>query len=168
MAVNMSGEVILAADRERVWAMLNDPEVLKVCIPGCETFELDGENTFQAVARVKIGPVNARFKGKVTLSDIDAPNSYKISGEGEGGIAGFAKGGATVRLEPAEDGGTRLIYDVEANVGGKIAQLGSRLINSVAKKNADTFFAKFAEAVGDGTVVATNVDEAGTAAGEGS
>nr|PZN86904.1 MAG: carbon monoxide dehydrogenase [Pseudomonadota bacterium] len=160
MAVNMSGEVILAADRERVWAMLNDPEVLKICIPGCETFEPDGENTFRAVARVKIGPVNARFKGKVSLSDIDAPNSYKISGEGEGGVAGFAKGGAAVRLEPTEDGGTRLIYDVEANVGGKIAQLGSRLINSVAKKNADTFFIKFAEAVGGGTIVASEVEEA--------
>jgi len=161
----MSGEVILAADRERVWAMLNDPEVLKICIPGCETFEPDGENAFRAVARVKIGPVNARFKGKVNLTDIDAPNSYRISGEGEGGVAGFAKGGAAVRLEPAE-GGTRLVYDVEATVGGKIAQLGSRLISSVAKKNADAFFAKFAEAVGGGTVVAADVGDSGAAAGE--
>ena len=149
MAVNMSGEVVLPADRERVWAMLNDPEVLRICIPGCETFERDGDNAFRAVAKVKIGPVSARFKGKVILTDIDAPNSYKISGEGEGGVAGFAKGGAVVRLEDAEEG-TRLVYDVEANVGGKIAQLGSRLINSVAKKNADSFFAKFAEAVADG------------------
>lgn len=166
MAVNMSGEVVLAADRERVWAMLNDPEVLKICIPGCETFEQDGENAFRAVAKVKVGPVNARFKGKVSLTDIDAPNSYKISGEGEGGVAGFAKGGATVRLEPAEEGGTRLLYDVEANVGGKIAQLGSRLISSVAKKNADSFFAKFAEAVGGGTIVAADVGDSGAAAGE--
>jgi len=166
MAVNMSGEVVLAADRERVWAMLNDPEVLKICIPGCETFEQDGENAFRAVAKVKIGPVNARFKGKVNLTDIDAPNSYRISGEGEGGVAGFAKGGAAVRLEPTEEGGTRLVYDVEANVGGKIAQLGSRLISSVAKKNADAFFAKFAEAVGGGTVVPADVDDSGAGASE--
>lgn len=151
MAVNMSGEVILAADRERVWDMLNDPEVLKLCIPGCESFEPDGENAFRAVARVKIGPVNARFKGKVNLTDIDAPNSYKISGEGEGGVAGFARGGATVRLEDAEES-TRLVYDVEATVGGKIAQLGSRLVKGVAKKNADAFFAKLAEAVGGGAI----------------
>lgn len=165
MAVNMSGEVVLPADRERVWQMLNDPEVLRTCIPGCETFEPDGENAFRAVARVKIGPVNARFKGKVSLTDIDAPNSYKIGGEGEGGVAGFARGGAAVRLEPAE-GSTRLIYDVEATVGGKIAQLGSRLVNSVAKKNADAFFAKFAEAVGGGTISETEVEASTLAAGE--
>lgn len=165
MAVNMSGEVILAADRECVWAMLNDPEVLSVCIPGCETFERDGENTFRAVARVKIGPVNARFRGKVSLADIDPPNSYRISGEGEGGVAGFAKGRARVRLEPAE-ASTRLVYEVEAAVGGKIAQLGSRLVNSVAKKNADAFFARFAEAVGGGATVALEVEESSAAAGE--
>lgn len=153
MAVNMSGEVVLPADRERVWEMLNDPEVLRICIPGCEIFEKNGDNEFRAVARVKIGPVNARFKGKVSLTDIDAPNSYKISGEGEGGVAGFARGAAAVRLEEAEQS-TRLIYDVEANVGGKIAQLGSRLVSSVAKKNADAFFLKFAEAVADGQILA--------------
>jgi carbon monoxide dehydrogenase subunit G len=150
MAINMSGEVVLPADKARVWAMLNDPNVLKVCIPGCETFERDGDNAFRAVTMVKVGPVSARFKGKVSLTDIDAPNSYKISGEGEGGVAGFAKGGAAVRLAEADGGGTRLAYDVEANVGGKIAQLGSRLIDSVAKKNADAFFAKFAQAVAVG------------------
>lgn len=157
MAVNMSGEVVLSADRERVWAMLNDPAVLRICIPGCEVFEANGDNEFRAVARVKIGPVNARFKGKVSLTDIDAPNSYKISGEGEGGVAGFAKGGAAVRLEEAEES-TRLVYDVEANVGGKIAQLGSRLIGSVAKKNADAFFAKFAEAVAGGATLGTEAE----------
>jgi carbon monoxide dehydrogenase subunit G len=148
MAVNMSGEVLLPADRARVWAMLNDPEVLKVCVPGCESLEKDSDTEFRVVAKVKVGPVSARFKGKITLSDIDAPNSYRIRGEGEGGVAGFAKGGAAVRLEDADGGGTRLIYDVDAVVGGKLAQLGSRLINSVAKKNADTFFANFAKAVG--------------------
>ncbi len=149
MAVNMSGEIVLPADKARVWAMLNDPDVLKVCIPGCESFERDGDADFRAVAKVKVGPVSARFKGKVSLTEIDAPNSYKITGAGEGGVAGFAKGGAAVRLEDAE-GGTRLVYDVEATVGGKIAQLGSRLISGVAKKNADDFFAKFAQAVAVG------------------
>jgi carbon monoxide dehydrogenase subunit G len=148
MAVNMSGEVLLLADRARVWAMLNDPDVLKICVPGCESLEKDSETEFRAVAKVKVGPVSARFKGRITLSDIDAPNSYRIRGEGEGGVAGFAKGGAAVRLEDADGGGTRLIYDVDAVVGGKLAQLGSRLVNSVAKKNADTFFANFAKAVG--------------------
>ena len=148
MALNMTGEFILPADRATVWAKLNDPAVLKACIPGCEEFEVDGENTFKAVARVKIGPVGARFRGTVTLSDIDPPNSYRISGQGDGGISGFAKGGASVRLEDADAGHTKLIYDVEAEVGGKIAQLGSRLVAGVAKKNADDFFAAFAREFG--------------------
>jgi uncharacterized protein len=129
-----------------VWAKLNDPEVLKACIPGCEEFDVSAENEFKAVARVKIGPVSARFKGIVTLSEMDPPNSYRISGQGDGGITGFAKGGAVVRLEDAEGGQTKLIYDVDAQVGGKIAQLGSRLVAGVAKKNADEFFANFARA----------------------
>jgi uncharacterized protein len=135
--------VTLPAERERVWAALNDPQVLKACIPGCEELERTGENGFRATAKVAIGPVKATFKGNVTLSDIDAPNGYTISGEGQGGVAGFAKGGAKVRLDDA-DAGTRLVYDVEAQVGGKIAQLGGRLINGVAKKYADEFFANFA------------------------
>jgi hypothetical protein len=146
MAMTMSGEQQLAASRETVWAKLNDPEVLKSCIPGCETLEMLSENEFQAVATNKIGPVKARFKGKVRLTDLDPPNSYKISGEGDGGISGFAKGGATVVLTP-KDGGTLLSYRVEAQIGGKLAQLGQRLINGVAKKLADDFFAKFAAAV---------------------
>jgi uncharacterized protein len=145
MALNMNGDVVLPADRAAVWAKLNDPEVLKACIPGCEEFEATGENGYRAVAKSKIGPVSVRFKGNVTLSDIDPPNGYKISGQGDGGISGFAKGGARVRLEDADGGQTRLIYDVEAEVGGKIAQLGSRLIAGVAKKNADEFFANFAK-----------------------
>lgn len=144
MAVNMSGEYILPADKQTVWAKLNDPEVLKACIPGCEEFTAEG-NSYKATAKVKIGPVSTRFKGTVTLSDLDPPNSYRISGQGDGGISGFAKGGARVRLEDAEQGSTKLLYDVEAEVGGKIAQLGSRLIASVAKKNADEFFANFAK-----------------------
>ena len=146
MAMTMSGQVQLAATRERVWAMLNDPTVLKSCVPGCEQFETSAENEFQAVATVKVGPVKARWKGKVRLSDLDPPNSYRISGEGEGGVAGFAKGGASVSLSD-KDGGTLLSYSVEAQIGGKLAQLGQRLINSAAKKTADDFFAKFAQAV---------------------
>src|SRR3954468_24211143 len=146
MAMTMSGEQQLTAPREKVWAALINPEVLKPCIPGCETLDVTGENEFSAVATNKIGPVKARFKGKVRLTDLDPPNSYKISGEGDGGIAGFAKGGATVALSD-KDGGTLLTYNVEAQIGGKLAQLGQRLINSAAKKTADDFFLKFAEAV---------------------
>src|SRR5438270_8207595 len=146
MAMTMTGEVQLPASRETVWAKLNDPEVLKACIPGCEQLEMTSAAEFQAVATIKVGPVKARWKGKVRLSDLDPPNSYRISGEGEGGVAGFAKGGAKVSLTD-QDGGTRLSYDVEAQIGGKLAQLGQRLINSAAKKTADDFFARFAAAV---------------------
>jgi carbon monoxide dehydrogenase subunit G len=148
MAMTMNGEVQLAAPREDVWVKLNDPEVLKVCIPGCETLEKLSDTEFQAVATNKIGPVKARFKGKVTLSDLNPPNGYKISGEGDGGIAGFAKGGAVVELKPLDSGGTILAYTVEAHIGGKLAQLGQRLVNGAAKKLADQFFTKFAAAVG--------------------
>ena len=144
MAMTMTGEVELAAPQDVVWARLNDPEVLKACIPGCESLEKVSDTAFEAVAKLKIGPVSARFSGRVELSDIDAPNGYTISGEGQGGIAGFAKGGAKVHLRPAGTG-TVMSYDVEAHVGGKIAQLGSRLVASVAKKNADEFFANFAK-----------------------
>ena len=143
MAMVMTGEQQLAAPRETVWAKLNDPAVLKACIPGCETLDVIGENEFQAVATNKIGPVKARFKGKVRLTDLDPPNGYKISGEGDGGVAGFAKGSATVSLSD-KDGGTLLTYNVEAQIGGKLAQLGQRLVNGAAKKTADDFFKNFA------------------------
>ena len=146
MAMTMNGEVQLAAPRDVVWAKLNDAEVLKQCIPGCEELTKTSDTEFNAVATIKIGPVKAKFKGAVTLSDIDPPNGYKISGQGEGGVAGFAKGGATVKLAP-KDGGTLLTYDVEAQIGGKLAQLGQRLINGAAKKVADDFFQNFAAAV---------------------
>src|SRR6516225_6688171 len=116
MAMTMNGEVQLAAPREAVWDKLNDPEVLKACIPGCEELEKTDEHGFRAVARMKVGPVSARFRGKVTLSDLDPPNGYKISGEGEGGVAGFAKGGAKVDLVERE-GGTLLSYHVDAQIG---------------------------------------------------
>ena len=155
MAMTMTGEVTLPADRSKVWAMLNDAAVLKACIPGCQSLEKTSDTSFAAVAKIKIGPVGASFKGAVQLSDVDPLNGYTISGEGEGGIAGFAKGGAKVHLSDAPDaaGSTLLKYDVQANVGGKIAQLGSRLIDGVAKKMADQFFASFATAArtpGDG------------------
>jgi carbon monoxide dehydrogenase subunit G len=150
MAMTMTGEIPLEAKREVVWAKLNDPAVLKACIPGCEELNVIGENQFEAVAVNKIGPVKAKFKGKVQLTDIDPPNGYKISGQGDGGVAGFAKGGATVHLSDGENGGTILKYDVEAQIGGKLAQLGQRLINGAAKKMADDFFARFAEAVKTG------------------
>jgi carbon monoxide dehydrogenase subunit G len=143
MAMTMNGEVQLAASREAVWAKLNDPEVLKACIPGCEELERTEDNGFRATAKMKVGPVSARFKGKVMLSDLDPPNGYKISGEGEGGVA---EGGATVALSE-KDGGTLLSYNVEAQIGGKLAQLGQRLINGAAKKLADEFFANFGKAV---------------------
>jgi uncharacterized protein len=143
MAMVMNGEVQLPAARELVWAKLNDTEALKASIPGCETLEKLSDTEFQAVATNKVGPVKARFKGKVRLSDLDPPNGYRISGEGDGGVAGFAKGGATVALTD-KDGGTLLTYNVEAQIGGKLAQLGQRLVNGAAKKLADQFFAKFA------------------------
>src|SRR2546421_1841483 len=149
MAMTMTGEVQLAAPREAVWAKLNDPEVLKACIPGCESLEMISDHEFQAVAVNKVGPVKARFKGKVRLTDLDPPNGYKISGEGDGGVAGFAKGGASVTLSD-KDGGTLLSYNVEAQIGGKLAQLGQRLVNGAAKKTADDFFLKFTVAVGSG------------------
>ena len=146
MAMTMTGEYQLAASREKVWAALNDAEVLKRCIPGCEELNKVSDTEFQAVATQKIGPVKARFKGKVRLTDLDPPNGYKISGEGDGGVAGFAKGGASVQLTD-KDGGTLLTYNVEAQIGGKLAQLGQRLVNGAAKKLADDFFARFAAAV---------------------
>ena len=153
MAMTMNGQVQLAAKREVVWAKLNDPEVLKSCIPGSEQLDKISDNEFQAIATVKVGPVKARWKGKVRLTDLDPPNSYRIFGEGSGGVAGFAKGGATVRLEVQGPDATVLHYDVDAQIGGKLAQLGSRLIDSTAKKLAGQFFASFGEVVG-GTVPA--------------
>ena len=146
MALAMNGAVRLAAPREVVWTKLNDPTVLKVCIPGCEELDKGDDSSFRAVAKMKVGPVSARFKGRVTLSDLDPPNSYKISGEGEGGIARFAKGHATVDLAD-KDGGTLLTYNVEVQIGGKLAQLGQRLVGGTAKKLADEFFANFARAI---------------------
>ena len=145
--MDMTGEFRIPAPRQKVWEALNDPDILKQCIPGCETIEKLSDTELQAKVTAKVGPVKARFGGKVVLSDLDPPNGYKIAGEGSGGAAGFAKGGATVRL--ADDGaGTRLTYTVEAHVGGKLAQIGSRLIDATARKMADEFFSCFSQVVG--------------------
>ena len=145
--MEIKGEYKIPAPREKVFAALNDPVVLQACIPGCESLEKVSDTEMKAKVRMRIGPVSASFSGKVTLSDIDPPNGYKISGEGQGGAAGFAKGGAVVALR--EDGGdTVLNYNVDAQVGGKIAQVGARLIDGTAKKLADEFFGKFAATVG--------------------
>jgi uncharacterized protein len=146
MAMTMEGSVDLPAKKDVVWAKLNDPDVLKACIPGAQSLEKLSNTEFTATAKVKVGPVGATFKGKVELQDLNPPHGYKIVGEGEGGIAGFAKGSAVVALTDSEMG-TLLTYTVDANVGGKIMQLGGRLIDGVAKKMADQFFANFAEAV---------------------
>jgi carbon monoxide dehydrogenase subunit G len=145
--MEIKGEYKIAAPREKVFAALNDQAVLQACIPGCESLEKTSDTEMKAKVRMRIGPVSASFSGKVTLSDIDPPNGYRISGEGQGGAAGFAKGGAVVTLR--EDAGdTVLNYNVDAQVGGKIAQVGARLIDGTAKKLADEFFSKFATMVG--------------------
>jgi hypothetical protein len=144
--MELQGSRQIAADRATVWAALNDPEVLKAAIPGCQEMSGSAAEGFEATVKQKVGPVSATFHGKVELSNVVEGESYTISGEGKGGAAGFAKGGADVRLEDAE-GGTLLIYDVKASVGGKLAQLGSRLIDGFAKKMADQFFENFQKAV---------------------
>lgn len=147
--MDMKGEYRIPAPRETVWEALNDPEILKACIPGCEQLEKTSDTEMNAVVTAKVGPVKATFKGSVTFENVNPPASYSIVGEGKGGVAGFAKGGADVSL--AEDGeATVLSYVVKAQVGGKLAQLGSRLIDSTARKMADDFFGKFAETVGGG------------------
>ncbi|SDX18136.1 CoxG family protein [Celeribacter indicus] len=142
--MDLQGEYRIPAPREKVWAMLNDPEVLRDCIPGCQELEGSAEEGFAATVKLKIGPVGATFKGAVTLSNLNPPESYTITGEGKGGVAGFATGGADVHL--TEDGDdTILRYEVNAKVGGKLAQLGSRLIKSTSDKLAGEFFGCFAE-----------------------
>ena len=144
--MELTGSRTLNANREAVWEALNDPDVLKACIPGCSEMHRDEEGGFTAVVTQKVGPVKATFKGAVTLTEIVPQESYTITGEGKGGAAGFAKGGARVKLADAE-GGTELSYEVEARVGGKLAQIGSRLVDGFAKKMADKFFENFQTAV---------------------
>ena len=143
--MKLSGSYQINLSKEKVWEALNDPEILKQAIPGCEEFTKNSDTEFTATATNKIGPFNASFTGDIELTDLDPPNSYKITGSGNSPV-GFASGEATVKLED-NDKGTNLIYEVEANVGGKIAQVGSRLIDMTAKKMADVFFGKFSDLI---------------------
>ncbi|KAA0578783.1 carbon monoxide dehydrogenase subunit G [Azospirillum sp. B21] len=145
--MDMSGSHRIEASREAVWAALNDPDILRQCIPGCEEVVRQSDTEMTAKVVAKVGPVSAKFAGKVTLSDLDPPNGYTITGEGSGGAAGFGKGGATVAL--SDDGGaTLLTYTAKAQVGGKLAQIGSRLVDATARKMAEEFFARFTRIVG--------------------
>ena len=164
--MDMKGEVRIPATQERVWAALNDPETLRKAIPGCEELTKVSDTELQATARAKIGPVSARFKGRVTLSDLQPPSGYTLTGEGSGGAAGFAKGQAKVSL--VRDGGaTVLHYTVRATVGGKLAQIGQRLIDGAAKKMADDFFEQFSLLAGGGSPAASGSQAAGKIAGDG-
>ncbi|MGH7111329.1 MAG: SRPBCC family protein [Stellaceae bacterium] len=158
--MDMTGEYHIPAPRQRVWEGLNDPAILKDCIPGCQEIEKVSDTEFAAKVVAKVGPVKAAFGGKVTLSDLAPPQGYTIAGEGTGGVAGFAKGSARVDLVE-EAGGTLLKYTAQANVGGKLAQIGSRLIGATARKMADDFFGRFAG------LVAAGAAGAGETGGEG-
>ena len=144
--MEMKGEQLVPASQANTWAALNDPEILKVCVPGCESIERVADNEYAVLMTARIGPVAAKFKGKLTLSDLKPPQSYSIAFEGQGGVAGFGKGGAQVQLAPEADG-TRLTYQVKANVGGKLAQIGSRLVDAAARKLANDFFTAFNDKV---------------------
>ena len=144
--MDLTGNVRIPAARDAVWRALNDPEILRRCIPGCERMEREEGDVFTATVAAKVGPVSARFSGKVSLADVDAPNGYRLVGEGSGGVAGFGKGEAAVTLSD-EDGGTILSYVAKAKVGGKLAQIGQRLVDATARKLADDFFTRFAAEV---------------------
>ena len=146
--MEMSGQYRIPAPRAKVWAALNDPVILRESIPGCQSLDKISDTEMTATVQAKVGPVKATFNGQVSLSNIDPPNSYTISGEGKGGVAGFAKGGADVRLADDGDGMTLLSYTAKGQVGGKLAQIGARLIDAAAKQMADQFFGAFAEKVG--------------------
>lgn len=148
--MQMRGEERISAPRAQVWDALNDPAILGQCIPGCQSLEREPDGRLRATVEVKIGPIGARFNGAVTLSDIDAPNGYTITGEGQGGTVGHAKGGAKVRLADDGAGATLLSYEVNAEVGGRLAQLGGPIIDATAKQLAGKFFRKFGEVVGGG------------------
>ena len=144
--MEMKGEQLVPAPQADTWAALNDPEILKACVPGCESIERITDTEYTVMMTARVGPVAAKFKGKLTLADLNPPNSYSIAFEGQGGVAGFGKGGAQVQLAPEADG-TRLTYQVKASVGGKIAQIGSRLVDAAARKLADDFFNAFNDKV---------------------
>jgi uncharacterized protein len=163
--MEMTGEQLIPASQQDTWKALNDPDVLKACVPGCESITLVNENEYQVQMTARVGPVSAKFRGRLSLFDIKPPTSYSLAFEGQGGPAGFAKGAAQVKLVPEKDQ-TRLIYDVKASVGGKLAQIGSRLIDAAAKKVADEFFSNFTKrmARGDDSTVVMHPEPAHGAA----
>jgi carbon monoxide dehydrogenase subunit G len=163
--MRLAGEQRVAAPRQKVWEALNDPEILRQSIPGCQSLDKEADDRLAAVVEIKIGPIGARFKGAVTLSDLDPPNGYTITGQGNGGVAGNAKGSAKVRLSDDGAGGTLVSYDVDAEVGGRMAQLGGPIIDATAKQLAGKFFAKFGDVVaGGGAAPAEAVPAAATPA----
>ena len=141
--MKLTGSQNIPAPRETVWKGLNDPDILQQCIPGCSKIEVTSPNNFKAIVTIKVGPVKANFGGQVTLSELNPPESYRISGKGDGGFAGFATGGATVKLTALSANETQMDYDVDAQIGGKLAMLGSRLVDSTATSLANQFFTKF-------------------------
>jgi len=157
--MKLSGSYQINSSKEKVWEALNDPEILKKSIPGCEEFTKNSDTEFTATATNKIGPFNASFTGDIELGDLDPPNSYRISGSGNSPV-GFASGEAKVKLEDYENG-TKLVYEVQANVGGKIAQVGSRLIDMTAKKMADIFFGKFSNLISNDEIKTQEEEEIG-------
>ena len=157
--MELQGKYSLKADREQVWTALNNPTILQQCIPGCETLTKASDTNFSASVVAKVGPVKAKFTGEVELTELSPPSSYKISGEGKGGAAGFASGSADVKLEESDEGGTILSYSVNAQVGGKLAQIGSRLVDSTAKKLSREFFDKFTELVDGGADPSLNASD---------
>lgn len=169
MSMEMTGEYRIPAPRQRVWEALNDPAVLKACIPGCKQLDKVSDTDFTAIVATKVGPVSATFRGSVNLSQLDPPNGYTLTGQGQGGAAGFARMGARVSLtQESED--TVLAYAAQADIGGKLASVGSRLVQTVARKNADDFFSAFARQMGgsgvqEEAVAAASTDEAPASAG---
>ena len=147
--MEMTGEQLIPASQQNTWNALNDPEVLKACVPGCEQIAPVTDNEYHVQMTARVGPVSAKFRGRLSLSDIKPPNSYSLAFEGQGGAAGFAKGTAQVKLSPEGNDQTRLAYEVKANVGGKLAQIGSRLVDAAARKVADDFFRNFNQKVGE-------------------
>ena len=163
----MTGEQLIPASQQDTWQALNDPEMLRACVPGCESITLVNPNEYQVLMTARVGPVSAKFRGRLSLFDIKPPKSYSLAFEGQGGAAGFAKGAAQVKLEAAGAKETKLAYEVKANVGGKLAQIGSRLVDAAAKKVADEFFQNFTRKMGtleDATVVTQTAPAQGDAA----
>jgi carbon monoxide dehydrogenase subunit G len=164
--MELQGERLIPADVQRTWDALNDPEILKDCVPGCESLERTGDNSFEALVAVKVGPVSARFKGRLQMTNIEPPRAYTINFDGQGGAAGFSKGSADVSLL-AEGAATRLRYDARAQVGGKMAQIGSRLIDAAAAKITEEFFSKFEQRLKPPAEEAPAVETAAAAAAAG-